>query len=328
MTARFVLSLDTEIAWGTFYWEGFHYYRRHFDDYRALITRFISLLERYEISATWAFVGHLFLHSCDGRHADVLRPRYGWFGGEDWHKYDPGTNWRTDPWWYAPDIVEAVVNMRTLQEIATHTFSHVVIGDPQCTPEIARSQVEACIRVAEPTGRRIESLVFPRDSVGHLDVFADLGIRTYRGVEQAWYFRFGPRAGKILHLIDQALALPSPVYDIAGLELNHGLLNVPSSQFLLAYDRYHGFVPTASRVAKVRRSIDRAVRGGAVFHLAFHPFHLGSSEQMFEVFERIFAHVARRRSEGSLAVATMGDIRRLYDATIRNRRSSNGEIAA
>ena len=159
--ATFILTLDTEIAWGTFYWKGFNYYKYHFDNYRPLVRRFAAQLDEYKISATWAFVGHLFLDHCDGVHADVLRPKYEWFNGEDWHKYDPGTNLETDPYWYGSDILELVKSMKTPQEIGTHTFSHVHMADPACTPDIARSQVEKCIELGLEHDLNIRSLVFP-----------------------------------------------------------------------------------------------------------------------------------------------------------------------
>ncbi len=38
-------------------------------------------------------------------------------------------------------------------------------------------------------------------------------------------------------------------------------------------------------MVKIKKGINRAINEGAIYHLAFHPFHLGSSEKMFEVFD-------------------------------------------
>src|SRR2546427_343273 len=67
MSGTFVLSLDTEQAWGSFdkglspelvraaEWEN-----------REGIPRLLDLLCRHRISATWAFVGHATLDHCSG----------------------------------------------------------------------------------------------------------------------------------------------------------------------------------------------------------------------------------------------------------------------
>lgn len=308
MTAKFVLTLDTEIAWGTFYWRGFEYYRLHFDQFRPLVRRFIAQLETHEVSATWAFVGHLMLDHCDGEHRDVLRPRYSWFGGEDWHKYDPGTDLATDPYWYGADVLALVRGMRTPQEIGTHTFSHVHLSDPECTPEIARSQVESCVKLGAAQGIKIESLVFPRDGVGHLAQFSDLGIRSFRGAEQVWYSSFSGLPRRICSVLDQTFAIQPPVYRQADLNVEHGLLNVPGSNFLFAFDRYHRFIPAASRVTKIKKGIRKAIENDAIYHLAFHPEHLGSSEKMYEVFDSVFAYLDECRAKGLIEVSTMREV--------------------
>lgn len=308
MAGRFLLTLDTEIAWGTFYWKGFVYYKKHFDNYRTLVRRFIGLLDKYEISATWAFVGHLMLDHCDGLHADVLRPRYSWFNYEDWHKYDPGSDISKDPHWYGSDILEWVRSMQTPQEIATHTFSHVHMADIECTAEIARSQVESCILLGQKHGLVIESLVFPRDEIAHLDQFAELGITCYRGAEEVWCSATGGLLRRICGVLDQFCAITPPVYKIEELHIHHGLLNIPGSNFLYSYDRYHRWIPTFSRIVKIKKGINKAIDENAIYHLVFHPFHLGSSDRMFDVFDRVLAYVADKRAQGLLEVNTMKEV--------------------
>jgi len=217
-----------------------------------------------------------------------------------------------DPWWYAPDVLEWVRDMKTPQEIGTHTFSHVFLNDPAVTPEIARAQVKASIDVARDRGLTIESLVFPRDGVAHLDQFAALGITNYRGAEQISYNNLARPVRRAAGLCDHITGGTPPVYPWGDLETQHGMLNIPGSTFALAYDRYHRLVPTASRIAKFRRGIESAADRNAIFHLAFHPFHLGSSERMFDLFRRYFEIAARARDAGRIDIMTMRDIQRRH----------------
>tara|TARA_R110002126_G_scaffold16044_12_gene64736 strand:- start:640 stop:1608 length:969 start_codon:yes stop_codon:yes gene_type:complete len=316
MTGAFVLSLDTEIAWGTFTWGGTEFYRRHFDGYRQNVDRFIKLMDDYAIPSTWAFVGHLMLDGCDGNHPEAPAPDFPWYG-RPWYGIDPGTDCTTDPWWYAPDILEKVRAMNTPQEIGTHTFSHVFLNDPAVTPEMARAQIKASVDVARDRGLSIESLVFPRDGVAHLDQFAALGITSFRGAEQTGYTSLARPIRRAAGLCDHVAGGTPPVYPWPTLRTEHGMLNIPGSTFALAYDRYHRFVPTAARIAKFRRGIDAASDRDAIFHLAFHPFHLGSSEKMFGLFERYFEIAARAREAGRIDILTMRDVQRAHAALAR-----------
>ena len=233
MSGVFVLSLDTEIAWGTFTWGGTTYYRRHFDNYRSNVRRFMDLMDTYRISATWAFVGHLMLDGCDGLHPEAPAPRFSWYG-KDWYDVDPGTAAEDSPWWYAPDVLEQVRAMRTPQEIGTHGFSHVFLNDPEVTPEMARAQIEASVRVGRERGLTIESLVFPRDGVAHLDQYAALGITSYRGAEQIAYNTLSRPLRRAAGLCDHIAGGTPPVYGWQDLETQYGLLNIPGSTFAIS----------------------------------------------------------------------------------------------
>jgi hypothetical protein len=109
------------------------------------------------------------------------------------------------------------------------------------------------------------------------------------------------------HLLHRALALPPPVYDLAGLKVSDRLVNLPASQFLLAADGVRGLIPAASRVRQAEIGLERAAQSGGLFHLWFHPFNLGTGELMFTALEAILRAVARRREAGHLRVQTMAE---------------------
>lgn len=280
MTGLFILSLDTEIAWGTAAAD-LPRYARCFDDYRSILRRLIALLDAYDIPATWAVVAHLFLQPGDER-ARL-----------------PGE--RPPAWYHGPDVIEAIRAARTAHEIGTHTFTHIYADDPATTVDQWRAQLDMATAIHREYGLTIRSLVYPGNRLAYLDLLPEYGIIAYRGVEQTWYGRDrGP-----FHLLDRALALPPPTYDLAGLRVNDRLVNLPASQFLLAYDGVRGWIPSAARVRQSRRGLDRAVERDHLFHLWFHPFNLGTSERMFAVLEQILRDVARRRDAGALRVLTM-----------------------
>lgn len=316
----FTLSLDTEIAWGTFDVGGLHRYAHHFNEERQVVRRLVSLLDKYQIPATWAFVGHLLLDSCqqnpDGLpHPEVLRPSYRWYP-HDWHHLDPCTDWESDPWWYGPDLVRMVLNSPIKHEIGTHTFSHIVVGDTDCTEEIFRSQLTACVDAHRTYGLNIGSIVYPRNSVAFLDVLSEYGITAYRGCERRWYAHRSPRLVKILRLLDRTLAFTPTTYAVTGL-VEGDRVNLPASMFLVPRDGVRRLIPMASRVSQAERGLKRAAERGELFHLWFHPFNLASDPRLFEALEVVLARAAALRETGGLSILTMQQASELAKASVR-----------
>jgi peptidoglycan/xylan/chitin deacetylase (PgdA/CDA1 family) len=239
------------------------------------------MLDAYEVPATWAVVGRLLLEP-DG---DRIPPR------------EPSS------WYYAPYLPELIGSAEVMHEIGTHTFSHTYADDPAVSVDVWREDLEAACRISGEYGLALRSIVYPRNQVRYTELLPDYGIIAYRGVERNWYQN---RRGA-LHFVDRALGLPATTYGLADLKVSDRLVNLPSSQFLLAYDGVRQMIPTASRVRQACLGLRRAARLGEVYHLWFHPFNLGTSPRMFDALERILREVCRRRDSGDLSVLTMGD---------------------
>lgn len=304
----FVLSLDTEFAWGTFDQGGLQRYAHHFNQERDIIRQLLAILDKYHAPATWAFVGHLLLDHCERSaegttHPGVLRPRYQWYP-HDWHHYDPGTDVHRDPWWYAPDALEMVLKAKTEHEIGTHTFSHIVVDDPDCTRAIFRSQIEACVELHHAWGLNLQSIVYPRNKIAFLDTLAELGITVYRGRERSWYEGHNPHLARAGHIADRTLAITPPTYSLAELPQGN-LVNVPASMFYLARDGFRRLIPIASRVVQAKRGLRRAAARGELFHLWFHPFNLGSDPDLMAGFDAIIRYAYELRDRGQLTILTM-----------------------
>jgi peptidoglycan/xylan/chitin deacetylase (PgdA/CDA1 family) len=303
----FVLSLDTELAWGNC-WNGqVQRYARHYDRYRESVARIVALLDHYQVPATWAFVGHLLLEACDGRHADVLRPRYPWFAGE-WLAWDPGTDLRRDPWWYGRDLLERVRGAQVEHEIATHTFSHLIADDAGCSAEVFDSEIAKCAALHRAAGLPpLRSIVYPNNAIAHLETLPRRGLIAYRGREAGWHARAPRPLRRAAALLFRALPFQPPVYNLRRRpELR--LVDVPASMVLLAYDGPRRWVPDYARVRQAERGLQAAERRGSVFHLYFHPYNLASSPRMIRVLEAILQAVSRARAAGRLRASTMGQL--------------------
>ncbi len=307
----FVLSLDKELIWGSFDHTSDVDFARQNPDLRGVLTQLLSTLDEYNVPTTWAMVGHLFLDHCDrdvhGRsHPEIIRPAHSWYK-HDWLDRDPCTDRARDPLWYGDDIIAAILDAKVKHEIGSHSFTHMVYGDPGCSEQAAESDLRACIAAAESKGIELRSFVFPRNVEGHHRLLAKYGFTSYRGEDPVWY-RATPGAVKRgLHLVDQALAIEPPVS--VPTETLPGLWNIPGSMLLLHRGGIRRVVSVDATIEKARKALKRAVEKRAVFHLWFHPFNLSQHRgMMFAALRGILSEVAAMHQRGLIECKTMSQV--------------------
>jgi hypothetical protein len=305
----FILSIDTELAWGSVHKGNYAEREILFKNTRPCISMLIKLLEKYQIHATWAIIGHLFLEKCQPvngiKHPEIIRPKYSWYTN-DWFDPDPCSGIEEAPFWYGRDIVEQIRNCPVSQEIGCHTFSHVRIGEPGCSRECFASELRACRVEAEKLGLNLRSFVFPRNSIGYLDVLSEAGFLTYRGIPSIWYERLPGLLSRIGRRLNYYLPFTPPV---ATPRRENGLLNLPASYFFSVSYKSLAKMFGQSRVSNAKLGIRRAANKQRIFHMWFHPFNLAADPgRLLGDLETIFIEVCRYREAGRLDNLTMGDL--------------------
>ena len=293
-----VVSVDAELAWG------FHDMESPPADRlvagRAGWLALLSLLDEFRVPATWAVVGHLLLDSCDGTHPEHPAP-IGWFD------HERGPDRTPDELRFGRDLVSATRNAAVDHDVGSHTFSHVELGDPRTTRELARAEVATSLELAHRDGLDPVSFVFPRNSVGHRDVLAAYGFSCYRGVQpdEERGRLFGPARKLAEATVGDPPPLVTPTVD------EYGLVNVPASLFLFGFEGLPRSIvePVIGDpvVRQAKRGIDAAASSPGLFHVWLHPNNL-VAERDVERLRAIFDYVDRRRRETSLRVETMRDV--------------------
>jgi peptidoglycan/xylan/chitin deacetylase (PgdA/CDA1 family) len=296
--ATVVISVDAELAWGS------HDFERVPTDrvaaaregWRTLLDHF----DRYEVPATWAVVGHLFLSDCDGEHAE--HPSL-----EGWFDADPGGPASASPRWFADGLLEAVADSPVAHDVGGHSFSHRQLN-PDLDPEIARAEVEATVTAARDRGFDLASFVHPGNVIGHRDVLADCGFTCYRGRPPT-----RPSDGTVLQPARKLLSgavggdprLVEPAVD------DHDLVNVPASLYLFDVDggpsRALGRAGIDPVVGRAKRGVDAAADRDGVYHLWLHPNNLVSPHDVERV-ERVLEYVDAVRARTDLTVETMASV--------------------
>jgi peptidoglycan/xylan/chitin deacetylase (PgdA/CDA1 family) len=308
VTGTFTLTFDTELIWGSFHHRSPDEFERLYPDIRGTIDRLLVVLDRYEVSATWAVLGHLFLSEClrdvaGLAHPELVRPRQSW-RPDDWYAADPCTDRRRDPLWYGDDIIDALLATRTPQDIGSHSFGHILYGDPALTREAADADLDACLAQAAKRGIRLRSFVFPRNSEGHHEALRAHGFSAFRGADPTWHAVLPGLLGRAGHLVDQGVGLGPPVSKPH--EMLPGLWNVPGSALLMDRTGIRRAIPMASRIRKARAGLRRAAATGGVFHLWTHPFNLASDPtHLLTILEAILRDATAARDLGSIAIESM-----------------------
>jgi peptidoglycan/xylan/chitin deacetylase (PgdA/CDA1 family) len=293
-----VLSVDAELGWG--FHDKSNPPTARLDNARDGWTTLLDLCDEYDVPATWAIVGHLFLADCSGRHVD--HPR-----GGDWFAHEHPPDRMARDLRYGNGLVEAVQSAQVAHEIATHTFSHVEFGDSRTTRQEARAEVRESLALAHERGIDIRSLVFPRNNIGYLDVLAEEGIRCYRGrrPRQSRFFESVP--GKVARatVLQRPPPVVHPYVDSAG------LVEVPASLHLFSFEGLPRRMVTALTgdpvVRQARLGIDAVREGPGVFHMWLHPNSITSARDRERV-RAIFVYLQEQRADGDIRVATMGEV--------------------
>ncbi len=305
-TGTFVISLDTELAWGTFDTaNGHQQYEKAYRRTPEIIEDLCSLFDKYGIPATWAVVAHLF-GDCNG-HSDSPRVDFDWI--DDWYGSVPCESGIESTLWYAPELLEQIQSCSTEQDIGLHGYTHLILGDENCPRDAAKYEVEAAIDVLRNLGISPTSFVFPRNQVGHLDVLLESGIEVYRGPDGVWFERWNlPRTvRKPFRFATEAASWTPPA---VSPRQQNGLIEVPGSQVFRPLHDGWEYTPSGTQIKRAKKGLVRAATTGDIFHLRFHPFDLGFDKtHLLEGLETVLAYAGNLRNQGNLkfkSLATIG----------------------
>jgi peptidoglycan/xylan/chitin deacetylase (PgdA/CDA1 family) len=277
---------------------------------REAMSRVLDLFDRFGTPATWATVGHLFLSSCkrgDGRpHTEITRPEYAW-RGDDWYRDDPASTLADEPLWYGADVLADVRSRAVAHEIGSHSFSHILFGDPGCSRAAAASDVGAAVDAAAQTGLTLRSFVFPQHSPGHVDVLRDHGFSVYRGDLLEPFVGLPRAARRPLRLLAMVGSLAPrttpPIPD-------RGLVHVPASMhFALPASPAGSAITWRMLARRAIRGIRRAEHRREVFTMFFHDHNFGTrTDDHLRALSELLAFAAARKERGALDIVTMREL--------------------
>lgn len=292
MAATFILSLDCEGKWGV---------ADHLDAQthqsladarlRTAYRDILAALNRYDIAATFAFVG-LFAQGKAGFPkvrplVDDLAVRHAGYLGPALADIDEGSG----EGWFGDWAVDDVMAASQPHEIGFHGASHIP-WDELDADDLTR-ELDILSALEGPV-RSSRTMVFPRNRVAHVDRLADAGLQGYRAA------RVRSRAANLLSefnpfaLSEQPSRPTSPSRIPAGYFVNyqHGLRTM---------------VPRRLSQMRAEHLVAHAVRTEGIVHFWLHPENLASAPATLENLDDILCIVARERDKGRCMVQTQLD---------------------
>lgn len=295
MSATFILSLDCEGKWGMADHIGpYHDHHLTTDKLREAYSALTALFARYDVRATFAFVMAFLLSPAEQEAVGYLFPDHP--EGRAWLASFRAAQARGElSGWTLPEALD-IVRDDCRHEIASHGFSHLPLD--QGTPrELVDAEFAACGHVARMRGLALETLVYPRNQVGHVDLLAGHGLRGYR---QRLNRGGGPLA-KAAALASELNVFERPQPDT--LPASDQPAAIPSGHFFNWRVGARRVVPRWTTEMRWRRMLE-AANDGEVVHLWLHPHNIITGPETLPLLERVLRDVARLRDAGRLEIAT------------------------
>jgi hypothetical protein len=299
---KVVWSLDFELRWGLHDRLGLDRdaYRQNLEGAREAVPQLLELFARRGVRATWATVGALACRDW----AEYFRrapppPRYA----------DPGL--AVDPRYadldpdgilhFAPNLVRLIARAED-QDLGTHTFSHLFLGEPGVMLRDAEADHAAATALfREHFGEGPSSLVFPRNQVAFLGTYLANGITVWRDNEECWYYRLAQHA-------DHPVVRARRIADALTPWTRHGGAFRDGRTTSTAFLRLTlPELAWKAHLAKIATEARRA-RTGDVLHFWLHPHNVGGDVRRgMARFAQVLDTLERSAPKG-VAYASMRDL--------------------
>ncbi|MCO8246692.1 MULTISPECIES: polysaccharide deacetylase family protein [unclassified Haladaptatus] len=301
MTATVSMSIELELKWGE---QGLETDPGYISERRShetqALRRLLSACDEYDVPISFDVVGYLL-------HPEYIPPEDDPYD-DDWWPVGPESSVDTHPRYYAPDLVEEIVDTEVDHEICTHTYSHLLaeqFDDDHLDWELDR--VEDLYERNDL--QKPVSFVAPRHHTVERDVLSKHGIRTIRI----------PIAGLPDHAPGKAWYMLRREHPVAEPRERNGIVEVPSTKApslttaLLPEGRHPthpGFRPIPKPVRRrihqryLQSALDRALVEDSHVHLWTHLFNMSNDDQWLLIRE-FLRRAGQFQRRGGIDVVTL-----------------------
>lgn len=302
----FLLSLDLEMAWGS--WQRQRFPRETFAAEPDIAAALDDLAVEQRAPFTFGVVGALAglverdfnqldpdatvdaaVPALEGRYASGSLPTVRQVLAS------PGQ-------WFAGPTVRRLRDSPAAHELCSHTFFHAL-------PSSARDMIDDIAETRSTVSPELSSLIFPRDRLHFLEALSSAGVDTVRGTGESRYFRQTGkpcRLGRLAHLADQVVGRPAPLSKVH----TGRPVQVTTSAYLTLREGVRRKIPMASLRRRFLTPLWRARDSGGMYHLWTHPWNLAvPRSDAMSLLTEVVVEAARLRDAGDLQILTIEQAR-------------------
>ncbi|SEP10603.1 hypothetical protein SAMN05216388_103325 [Halorientalis persicus] len=302
------ISIEVELGWGVHDIRKSSHLSEDGKEERKYLDKIIEKSEEIDIPISFDIVGHLLLSECDGNH-DGPYP-------EGWFQADSGTDKRSDPLFYAPDIANKVLGSNANHELCTHTFSHILCDD--ASNELIEKELQQIQELHQHLHNEVvRSFVPPRHRQPSNRTLKQNGIKVARYAKEN-------KTLTPLHRLKQLTIGPHPMWEP---KFSDGILEtyctrypsltagtLPAGQSSKIHPVFRP-IPVSLRkkihLQYLKKSTKRAFLSGTPLHLWCHLYDL-SNEHQWEVIDKYFDYLDGIQ-ESDLMIKTMSELPDMYE---------------
>jgi peptidoglycan/xylan/chitin deacetylase (PgdA/CDA1 family) len=260
----------------------------------------LAVLDRYQIRATFGFVGAFTLHP------DEMIA---------WRNYFPQEQINGRPWldayfsdeqrghfdgWLNPEPFR-LVQAALVHELGSHGFSHLPLSEAVSSADAFDRELRAACALSKARGYVVRTLIYPGNQVGHIERLLGHGILGFRDT-------LSPTLRGNLRRTVNILREFNMVEKSQSNKSSKPVVAIPSGHFL----NFHqgpprNLVPRSLTRRRWRTILDHASNTGGVAHLWSHPHNFLTDPGLYEELGAILANVRRMMDEGRLVNPTLAE---------------------
>ena len=312
----FIISLDFQMQWGAFDKRELDVERRVVlkNTLARIVPKTLRLFEKYDMHATWAFVGMLLdKNKHDWQiNKPSIQPKYNnpKLSSYDYFEKVIKSHQLIDKYFFADKAINEIYNTPH-QELASHTYSHYYCLEEGQTEEQFAVDLEKAKRTFNENGWDMYSMVFPRNqfTTKNLEGIKNVGVQSIRTNPALWFWENGNNklSARFFRLIDTYFSTTNKNLinhtDISKDQV--GILELPSSRFFSAH------IPNMSilndlRLKRILNEMTLAAKSKKYYHIWWHPENFGAfPDQYVAALETILKHFKVLQNEYGFTSMTM-----------------------
>lgn len=297
---HFIISFDCEGKWGKAD-SITNYHRQLFTNKNLLkiYLKIIELLNKYEIPATFAFVG-AFTLSIDQYHAIRDQFRAPTVNGVPWLSYfNQDIDQNNFDGWLAPECFH-LVQQQGDHEIASHGFTHVPLDENTISEEDFLYEMYLIREFFDHKNKSNMTLVYPKNQVGFRQYLSQSGFIGYRDNQDT---HLQPQYGIFRRILrDGNLTENDKIHIDTTLPVA-----IPSGYFLTWRRGLYALIPKLITEMKWKMMIKEIINSEKVLHLWTHPHNFLTGVGMLSMLESILKEISIAKKAGDIVPITQQD---------------------